>query len=78
MEASVALLSYGDFHYQFFLRKLVPTLYRNGDLTEMPPDNVTRSGVRRFFQQQQVVVFAAVAVFALLSILKVPTHLWAC
>jgi sigma-B regulation protein RsbU (phosphoserine phosphatase) len=39
---------------------------------------VTRSGVRRFFQQQQVMVFAAVAVFALLSVLKVPTHLWAC
>jgi phosphoserine phosphatase RsbU/P len=39
--------------------------------------NVTRSAVRRFFQQQQVLVFAAVAVFALLSVLKVPTHLWA-
>jgi predicted PurR-regulated permease PerM len=44
----------------------------------MPLDRVTRSGVRRFFQQQQVMVFAAVAVFALLSVLKVPTHLWAC
>jgi phosphoserine phosphatase RsbU/P len=45
---------------------------------KMPLDNLTRSGVRRFFQQQQVVVFAAVAVFAVLSVLKVPTHLWAC
>jgi len=44
----------------------------------MPLDRMTRSGVRRFFQQQQVMVFAAVAVFALLSVLKVPTHLWAC
>lgn len=43
----------------------------------MPLDNMTRSAVRRFFQQQQVLVFAAVAVFALLSVLKVPTHLWA-
>jgi phosphoserine phosphatase RsbU/P len=42
----------------------------------MPLDNLTRSGVRRFFHQQQVLVFAAVAVFALLSVLKVPTHLW--
>ena len=30
----------------------------------------------RFFQQQQVLVFATVAVFALLSVLKVPTRLW--
>lgn len=42
----------------------------------MPLDKVARSGIRRFFQQQQVLVFAAVAVFALLSVLKVPTHLW--
>jgi sigma-B regulation protein RsbU (phosphoserine phosphatase) len=43
----------------------------------MPLDKVTRSGVRSFFQQQQILVSAAVAVFALLSVLKVPTHLWA-
>jgi len=42
----------------------------------MALDKVTRSGVRSFFQQQQVLVFVAVAVFALLSVLKVPTHLW--
>jgi predicted PurR-regulated permease PerM len=44
----------------------------------MPLNKVTRSGVRRFFQRQQVIVFAAVAVFALLSVLKIPSHLWAC
>ena len=43
----------------------------------MPFDKVTRDGFRRFFQQQQILVFASVAVFALLSVLKVPTHLWA-
>jgi len=43
----------------------------------MPLHKVTRSGFRRLFQQQQVLVFAAVAVFALLSVLKVSTHLWA-
>ena len=37
----------------------------------------SRSTVRDFLQQQQVLVFAAVAVFAVLSILKVSTHLWA-
>src|SRR5512135_2594458 len=42
----------------------------------MPLNKVTRSGVRSFFQQQQILVSAAVAVFALLSVLKVPTHLW--
>jgi uncharacterized membrane protein (DUF373 family) len=42
----------------------------------MPFAKVTRGGFRRFFQQQQVLVFAAVAVFALLSVLKVSTHLW--
>jgi len=38
--------------------------------------NVTRNDVREFFQQQQVLVFAAVAVFALISVLKIPTHFW--
>jgi sigma-B regulation protein RsbU (phosphoserine phosphatase) len=37
---------------------------------------VTRSDIRGFFQQQQVLVFSAVAAFALLSVLKVSTHLW--
>jgi len=41
-------------------------------------DKLARSSVRRFFQQQQVLVFAAVAVFALLSALKIPSHLWVC
>jgi len=43
----------------------------------MPLHKTTRSTVRDFFQQQQVLVFAAVAVFAVLSVLKVSTHLWA-
>jgi phosphoserine phosphatase RsbU/P len=43
----------------------------------MPFYKMTRSTVRDFLQQQQVLVFAAVAVFAVLSILKVSTHLWA-
>ena len=43
----------------------------------MPLYKMTRSTVRDFFQQQQVLVFAAVAVFAVLSVLKVSTHLWA-
>ena len=43
----------------------------------MPLHKMTRSTVRDFLQQQQVLVFAAVAVFAVLSILKVSTHLWA-
>jgi phosphoserine phosphatase RsbU/P len=43
----------------------------------MPLHKATRSTVQRFFQQQQVLVFAAVAVFAVLSVLKVSTHLWA-
>lgn len=44
----------------------------------MPLGKVTRSGVRRLFQQQQILVFAAVAVFALLSVLKIPSHFWTC
>jgi sigma-B regulation protein RsbU (phosphoserine phosphatase) len=48
------------------------------DLTEMHLDKVTRGDIRRFFQQQQILVFAAVAVFALLSVLKIPSHLWTC
>ena len=43
----------------------------------MPLHKISRSTVRNFLQQQQVLVFAAVAVFAVLSILKVSTHLWA-
>lgn len=43
----------------------------------MPLHKMTRSTVRDFFQQQQVLVFAAVAVFAVLSVLKISTHLWA-
>jgi len=43
----------------------------------MPLHKTTRSTVRDFFHQQQVLVFAAVAVFAVLSVLKVSTHLWA-
>jgi hypothetical protein len=43
----------------------------------MPLHKITRSTVQEFFQQQQVLVFAAVAVFAVLSVLKVSTHLWA-
>jgi phosphoserine phosphatase RsbU/P len=43
----------------------------------MPLHKMTRSTVQGFFQQQQVLVFAAVAVFAVLSVLKVSTHLWA-
>jgi len=43
----------------------------------MPLHKTTRSTVRDFFQQQQVIVFAAAAVFAVLSVLKVSTHLWA-
>jgi sigma-B regulation protein RsbU (phosphoserine phosphatase) len=38
---------------------------------------MTRSTVQGFFQQEQVLVFAAVAVFAVLSVLKVSTHRWA-
>lgn len=44
----------------------------------MPLDKVARGDIRRFFQQQQILVFAAVAVFALLSVLKIPSHLWTC
>ena len=43
----------------------------------MPLHKMTRSTVRDFLQQQQVLVFAAVAVFAVLSVLKISTHLWA-
>jgi len=44
----------------------------------MPLDKAARSAVRRFFQRQQVLVFAAVAVFALLSVLRISSHLWTC
>ena len=44
----------------------------------MPLDKVARSGVRHFFLRQQVLVFAAVAVFALLSVLKISSHFWTC
>lgn len=47
-------------------------------MTEMLLDKFASSSGRRFFQQQQVLVFAAVAIFALLSVLKIPSHLWAC
>jgi predicted PurR-regulated permease PerM len=43
----------------------------------MPLHKMTQSTVRNFLQQQQALVFAAVAVFAVLSVLKVSTHLWA-
>lgn len=42
----------------------------------MPLDKMVRSGARHFFQQQQILVSAAVAVFAVLSVLKIATHLW--
>jgi hypothetical protein len=35
-----------------------------------------RMDVRRFFQQQQLYVFVGVALFAVISALRLSTHLW--
>jgi sigma-B regulation protein RsbU (phosphoserine phosphatase) len=44
----------------------------------MPLDKAARSGVGRFFRRQQFLVFAGVAVFALLSVLRISSHFWTC